>query len=127
MSEVGTVDLVVEQGRSFERALQWLRDGQPVDMSNCSAVWQVREDVPGRPLLIEMSTDNGYLTINAVTGTLFVSLPASVTATFPVPEAGGFPDRRAWVHDCEITDSLGRVLPFIRGRWIVVGAVTKRS
>lgn len=125
MSDVGIVDFVIEQGRTWEKSTQWLRDGVPMDLAGCTALMQVREDTPTQALLIELSTANSLIAINPAQGLVHFMLPAAVTRTFPVPTGTGFPDRRGWIHDCQITDSIGRIIPYIRGRWIVVGAVTR--
>lgn len=60
----------IEQGATYSHTLQWLQpDGiTPVDLTNCSAKMQVRSTVDSRTVIIELSTTNNRITINASLG-----------------------------------------------------------
>lgn len=90
------LDLIIELGATFTKQLVW-KSGialTPVDLTGCSARMQLRETIDSPQVVLELSTANGYIALGGTSGTISLSIPASVTATISSDKS---------VYDLEIT------------------------
>lgn len=55
-------NLIVEQGADWTYAFRWLRNGEPMDVSDWTATMQVREEPSSATVLLELSDANGRIT-----------------------------------------------------------------
>jgi hypothetical protein len=110
-----------EQGATFSQVIQWTKETTPgscvqapVDLTDYTAKMQVRKKV-GSPLLVELSTANGRIAIEALTGTISLSITAADTNLFTPG---------LYQYDLELTNSAGFVIRFIAGSFEVMGQIT---
>lgn len=63
----GTYNFVIEEGATFVRTLQFADGAAPLDLTGYTAKLQVRADYE-TPVLLELSTTNGRITIYGALG-----------------------------------------------------------
>ena len=110
-----------EVGANFSYQIAWQREDAPdsgnyipVPMPGYSALMQVRRN-SGTDLVIELSSDNGRITIDETNGIMDLFISAADTTTLP---PGIFR------YDLKLTDVNGFVTRFIEGSFEVVGEIT---
>lgn len=92
----GFVLLCVYEGATFDRTITLYDDeDQPFDLTGWSARMQVRE-YRDAPLLLELSTDNGRITLGA-DGTIRLQVDAATTDALPIVY-----DYEQWRYDLEL-------------------------
>lgn len=113
----GTYDIICEQGATFVRTLVWQDENEaPINLYGYTARMQVRPTVQSATVLVSLTTANGGIALTAATGTITLSMPASMTDTLPA--------RRA-VYDLEIVSSTGVVTRLVEGTFTIVPQVTR--
>ena len=75
----GEYNIVTDQGSTFTRTLTWKDSGDsPVDLTGYTARMQVREDWKSdTPLVLELTTSNGRISLGGVAGTITLSISAA--------------------------------------------------
>lgn len=74
------LDILIEQGAKFERSIQVKnKDGTIKDLTGYSAKMQVRATTASNVILLEASTANGMISINAPGGMVSISIGADIT------------------------------------------------
>lgn len=74
-------DILIRQGGKFELNVQALNSDQTVkDLTGYSAKMQIRSTPESAIVLMEASTTDGRITINAPGGVVMISIGADVTA-----------------------------------------------
>jgi hypothetical protein len=112
------VNLTIEQGADWSQPLQW-KTGTPavaVNLTGYTARMQVRRTAASTEKTVELTTENGRITITAGTGTVALSLTAAVTAAIV---AG------VYVYDLELVSSGGIVTRLVQGTFTVSAEVTR--
>lgn len=110
------VALEIKQGDTFYLEILWTdSEGEPVDMSGCSARMHLRR-TPRDPVLLDMSTDNGRIILG--TGLITLSVDALTMRDLSEPE-GSF--------DLQITYADERVVTILGGHFRVIADVTYDS
>lgn len=112
------VSLKIDQGATFRKRMTW-KTGTPkvaVDLTGCTAVMQIREEVDSAAVLVELNTTDGGITLGGVNGTIDLYISDEDTAAFTW-ESG--------VYDLEITFTNGDVLRKIQGSASVSPEVTR--
>lgn len=71
-----------EIGATFERILTWKIDDVPVDLTGASAQMQVRAKLTS-PVIVELSTTNGRITLGGPAGTILLKLTPAQTKAIP--------------------------------------------
>ena len=110
-----------DQGATFERTLTIYNpsvegaSATPVDLTGYSARMQVRPETDSSEIMVELTTENGGLTVGGAAGTIEIEIDADVTETFDVDG----------VYDLEIYNNAGKVYRVIRGRFVVEPEVTR--
>ncbi len=102
------VDLVIEQGATFQHEFQWLNkaDETPVDLTGWTARMHVREDFESAITLFDLSSSGGEITITPASGLVGVEIGAAETSAVGAcsavydleleETATGFVERLAW-------------------------------
>lgn len=74
-------DLMIYQGTTFTKTWTWRTDDVPVDLTGCTIRSQIRQTPNSRDALLDMSTENGLITLtDAVNGEFSVRVEADDTA-----------------------------------------------
>lgn len=109
-------DFLFVQGARFWRALtwRWYEGGPPVDVSGFTARMQVRSK-PGAPVLLELSTANGRITLNGGAGLIVLEVS---TAAMQNVNWG------CAVYDLIVTDDAGEDEQLLVGHAMLVRRVT---
>lgn len=75
------LDLRIDQGSKFTRNIQVNNpNGTPFDLTGYSARMMIRPSVSSATVLLEASTANGRVTINAPGGVVMIDVGADVTS-----------------------------------------------
>lgn len=110
-------DITIEQGATFQLQITWKdRDDIAIDLTGFTARMQIRRRVGADEVLVEATTENGYIALGGATGTVEISIPADVT------EALNF---KRGVYDLELESSGGIVTRLIQGCVYVSREVTR--
>ena len=117
----GTYRINCDQGATFERSLTIYQpavlgaSAVPVDLTGYSARMQVRPETESSEVLVELTTENGRLTLGGAAGTIVMEIEADVTETFD----------NDGVYDLEIYNTDGKVYRVIKGRFVIQPEVTR--
>lgn len=73
-----TYNIICDQGATFQRQLTYKDSaGAPINLSNYSARMQVRPTVDSTTLTLELTTQNGRITLGGAAGTIDLLVLAS--------------------------------------------------
>jgi hypothetical protein len=110
-------DITIEQGSTFKLGFAWRGDGGSiVDLTGYKARMQIRETVASEAKLLDATTENGFLSIDAADGTVTLEISATVTAGY------------SWVrgrYDLELEAPDGTVTRLIEGNATLSKEVTR--
>ena len=110
-------DFNIDQGATFQKLIVWKDpDGNAIDLTDYTARMQIRKTVNSNEVLVEATTENGYITLGGADGTINISIPASVTENFTF---------RRGVYDLELESSGGIVTRLLQGCVFVSREVTR--
>ena len=102
----GIYNFTVDQGATFNRHIAVTNpDNSVFDLTGYSARMQIRRDIASTVVMLELTTDNGFLTVNGSSGTIDVYMTPAETSLLD----------RDGVYDLEIYDTDGVVYRLIRG------------
>lgn len=102
------LNLQVEQNATYKKRLIWRdKNRRPINLSGYSALMQVREGYGTEPVLYELSTENGKISLNAG-GIIDLHIPAEDTKSI-----------QAGVYDILLTASDGTVIRLAQGKLLV--------
>lgn len=109
---------IINQGATNPYEFSWVAGGATVDLTGCMARLQVRTDYADKngALLLELSTENGRLTLTPLTGKIAVLL-------LPADTVEARWGRGVW--DLEITHPNGWVTRLLQGTAILSKEVTR--
>ena len=110
----GKYSFVIEQGATLNFQIDWTdSDGNPIDLTGYHARMQVRPTVASETVIIELTTENGRITLLDNTVTLDIS--ADDTEALPVG---------AYKYDLEIQTG-AEVIRLVQGSFTVSPEVTR--
>lgn len=113
----GKYTLNVQQGSTHNEHFEFADgDGDPLDLSGCTARAQIRYGFDGA-LVCEMTSANEKLEVDETNGYIDMSIPDTETAAFPTGEA------LRW--DLEVVYDSGEVFRYLEGPVVVHAEVTK--
>ena len=113
----GQLDLTIEKGATFKKVLYWKDSSKnAVDLTGYIARMQIRSSIKASSFLIELTTENGGITITPLEGK--IELYISDTNTSALQGNVG-------VYDMEVIDGSDTVTKFIRGVVSMTEEVTK--
>jgi hypothetical protein len=116
MQKTPEYGLVVHQGADWAVTMTYTDENDlPIDLTSYEAQLQVRRK-PGGDLLLDMSTDNGKITIVGASGEIGLALANAVTAALAALAAE---------YDLFIKSPGGTYTPLVRGDFTVIPRVTK--
>lgn len=112
----GVYKIVCDQGATFERLLT-IKDsnGDLLDLTGYTARMQVRPEVESDSILVELTTENGRITLGDAAGTVSLYIAASDTAAL---DKSGF-------YDLEIIAVDGTVSRILKGKFDLDPEVTR--
>ena len=117
MAAVAEYDLEFNQGASYTKTFTWKDgDGVAVNLTSYTARMQVRQSVSATEVLLELTTENGRLTLGGSAGTITLALTPATTA--------GIVWRRGR-YDLELVAPDGGVTRFLEGQIVVSREVTR--
>jgi len=119
----GTLNIVIEQGSTYQKKLTWADDptfpaaGNPIDITGYSARMHLREekDSPD-PAIIELTNGNGRITIGGANGEIDLFIDDIDTAAMVIES--GF-------YDLEVESPAGIVTRLIEGTFQLSTEVTR--
>jgi len=111
----GTLDLIIEEGASWERTIWLTEGGSAIDLTDFSATMTIRESLEG-PVVKQISTTEGGITISGSEGKIVLSLTDSETAALGI---------RRGVYDLFLDNGAGQVVKLLKGNVEVDPAVTR--
>jgi hypothetical protein len=100
------IDLTIEQGARFDKVLYYKPNNVAADLTGYTARMQVRQTVASNAVLLELTTENGRITITADEGKLTLFVASADTAALTFTDA---------VYDLELVDGDGEVIRLCRG------------
>lgn len=113
----GDYDLTIYGGATFTRRVVWKDSlGAIVDLTGYTARMQIRQSVRNPAVLVELTTENGGITLGGAAGTVDLLLTSTETAALTA---------RAGVYDLELIDSEGIVTRLLQGAVEISPEVTR--
>lgn len=110
-------NFTIEQGTTVRKQFAWKdSNGALYDLTDCTARMQVRSRIEDTAVLLELTTENGGITLGGSTWSVMLTITATATSAF------------AWrhgVYDIEVTMENGDVVRFLEGKITVSGEVTR--
>ena len=118
MTKPAKLKFTIYQGATFRKRMTWYAPGKktPIDLTGCAARMQVRAEIGSPTILLELTTENGGITLGGATGSVELLSAPSETATM------------AWdggVWDLEIVHPGGEVTRLAQGSLCVSPEVTR--
>lgn len=102
----GPHNFTISQGATFRSRIRlWNPDETPFNFTGYTARMQIRSKISDPTFYVELTTENGRITLDNATNSINLYLPDEVTRTIP----------RDGVYDLEIESSYGEVSRVIEG------------
>jgi hypothetical protein len=111
----GKYNFICPQGSTFFKQLTWTISDNPVNLDTYTARMQVREKYSSKIAIIDITTENGGITLGGEEGTIDLYIDFEKTQTI-VP--------KTYVYDLEMVSG-SEVVRIIEGQFIVTPEVTK--
>lgn len=114
----GLYNIVADQGATLSRTITWKDSAKrAINITGYTARMHVRTTVDASTTLLELTTENTYITLGGAAGTVTMSVPASVTANLTPG---------IHVYDLELIAPVsGVVNRLIQGNFVVRPEVTR--
>lgn len=112
----GKYNMVCPQGSTFSQQLTYSIDDEVVDLTGYSARMQVREKHASTTKILDITTQNGGISISGPQGNILLNINASSTSELKPKE---------YVYDLEIVSSSNFVTRILEGKFIVTPEVTR--
>lgn len=111
----GKYNIICPQGATFVKQLTYTIDDVPVNLTGYTARMQVRESHSSAVIIVELTTENGRISLGGSAGTVNLLIDAITTAGI---------DDKEYVYDLELISG-GNVYRIIEGKFIVTPEVTR--
>lgn len=112
----GKYNIVCPQGSTFVKQIIYTIDDAPVNLSGFTARMQVRGSYSSENFVLELSTENGGITLGGALGTIDIFISDAVTQSIRAKE---------YVYDLELVSSGLQVSRLIEGKFLVTPEVTR--
>ena len=112
----GSFDFTIEPGATFNLLMTWKIDGTPVNLTNWTARLQARVDVEDTEVVLNLTTENGGVTLGGALGTITLNQNATQTALL---QTGSF------VYDLELVSGVSSVTRLLQGELTISAEVTR--
>jgi len=111
----GKYNFICPQGSTFSKQLTWDIDQTPVDLTTYTARMQVREKYTSTQKILDLTTENGGITLGGSNGTIDISIDADTSSAIVA---------KTYVYDLELIIS-STVTRLLEGTFIVTPEVTR--
>jgi hypothetical protein len=111
----GKYNFVCPQGSTFSQQLIWSVDNEPVDLTTYTARMQVREKYKSPNFILNLTTENGAITLGGEEGTIDIDINSVATSEVVAKD---------YVYDLELVSS-SVVTRLLEGKFIVTPEVTR--
>jgi len=117
---VGRKDFDAQQGATFRRVITW-KDGSGalVDLTGWTAAFTVRASFGAAEALLDLTTENGGVTLGGAAGTIDVRATDEQMGALTVPNAGAFPPVLTAAYNLTLTAPGGDVTRLLEGRFVI--------
>jgi len=112
----GKYNIVCPQGSTFVKQIIYTIDDVPVNLAGFTARMQVRESYSSENFILEITTENGGITLGGALGTIDMFISDTVTQAIRAKE---------YVYDLELVSSGLQVSRLIEGKFLVTPEVTR--
>lgn len=77
-----TTKLCIEKGSTYRKTFQWLAEDEvtPIDLTGYSARMQIRSSYESTDYILELTTENGGISITPLDGKINLYIPESITS-----------------------------------------------
>lgn len=112
----GIYNFTCEQGATFTRVITATDSaGDEIDLTGYTARMQVRRDIDASSIIIELTTENGRISLGGVTGEVTLTIDADDTSDISRPG----------VYDLELESDGGTVIRLLKGAFNLDSEVTR--
>lgn len=112
----GIYNFTCEQGATFTRVINATdAAGDPIDLTGYTARMQVRRDLDASSIIIELTTENGRISLDGASGEITLTIDAEDTSAIPRPG----------VYDLELESDGGTVIRLLKGTFNLDSEVTR--
>ena len=111
----GKYNFVCPQGTTFSNQLIWAVEDEPVDLTTYTARMQVREKYTSTQKILDLTTENGGISLGGDQGTIDLNINAETSAGIVA---------KTYVYDLELVSS-SVVTRLLEGKFIVTPEVTR--
>ena len=110
--------LSIDQGATFEKVITWKAGtpATPVNLTGCTARMHIRSEIADPVPLVELTTENGGITLGGALGTITLRLSAVATAALTWTTG---------VYDLEIVYPDARIRRLLSGTVAVSPEITR--
>lgn len=116
MALAGSYDITVDQGATYSQVFTWKdSNGAAISLVGWTARMQVRQMPPVSATIIELTTENGRISLGGVAGTVTLTISAADSDDLPVG---------AFAYDLELING-STVERLIMGSFTVRGEVSR--
>lgn len=112
----GRYNIKFYRGTTLDILMTYTIDSVPVDLSGYTATMDVRPSPSSSTLITQLTTGNGGLILNQVTGQIEIFISSADTANLPLGE---------YQYDLNIISSSSFVTKLIMGSFVVLDPVTE--
>lgn len=101
------LNLLIEQGADFSQRFIWKdSDQNPIDLTGYTARMQIREKIESDTVLLELTTENGRITLNQEPGTIDLKINSLDSESLPEGKSA---------YDLELVSSTNFVTRLLKG------------
>lgn len=114
----GRADFVIEKGTTWRKVITWTQadGGSPINLTGFTARMHIRENTSDRLTIVELTTENGRISLGGVNGQITLLLSDAITSAL---------DGSRGVYDLELISSGGEVTRLIEGKITLRSEVTR--
>lgn len=112
----GKYNIVAPQGATLNQELVYSIDDVPVNLTGYTARMHVREKVTSATPIVQLTTENGGITLGGAQGTILLYAAAGTTEDWVAKQ---------YVYDLELVSPSQYVYRILEGKFIVPPEVTR--
>jgi hypothetical protein len=112
----GRYNYRLTQGDTFQNTPVWKINSVPVNITGYTARMQIRRSISSTDKLIELSTENGRITVDGVNGMFTLYISPADTAALP---------SGTWVYDFETFAPNGTTTTLLEGAFVIDPQVSR--
>ncbi len=112
----GQYDILAPQGATFNETFTYKLGGSPVNLTSYTARMQVRKTPSSDIKILDLTTENGAITLGGVAGTITVNVTATAMAAVQANK---------YRYDLEVVSAGGVVTRLLEGVFLVTAEVTR--